>query len=448
MRQHAAERGGERHRLGGSGARSRCCAKRARASSADTTSRNCSCRAAARTRASRSASASGFDPARIAHCPSHGHGLTRPARPRIAFAVGRHQNPAVGLRQRLQRQIAARLAARRHRRRAAPARPRRGRRGRDLARKRQVSTGSLAAMLPASRASMRRPMVSQTASAASSRPGSSSTGCAPTKPKRRGLARRERDAVHRDAAGARQRVHAGVVAAAAGAADGDDGVGVSIGQGAISRIMPPRRAAPRRHGVDVACDQPRRADDDRLGTHRHDPQTRGSRTLTARRRRRQDGEIEWHAGARRRGAAAPSRRNRAPAGSTPSPGLTGASASARPSRPSPRRAARRCRSRPAAAARHRRAAAPRQAAPAHRRRRRACDRRRAPSRRAAPAARRAAPSARTSSASVACTACVKANHGAARPASPRRSISAKHLGERRQPCNRLDPSTPTPYTGA
>ena len=54
-------------------------------------------------------------------------------------------------------------------------------------------------------ASRRRPSVSQTASAASSRPGSSSTGRVPAKPKRRGLAGRQADAVHGKPAGARKR---------------------------------------------------------------------------------------------------------------------------------------------------------------------------------------------------------------------------------------------------
>ena len=64
-----------------SGERSRCRSKRARASSADTTSRNCSWRAAARTRASSSALASGRALRvslilQFSFYDSHGHGLT------------------------------------------------------------------------------------------------------------------------------------------------------------------------------------------------------------------------------------------------------------------------------------------------------------------------------------------------------------------------------------
>ena len=108
QRRRAPARGRARPRArrvsAGSGARSRWRSKRARASSAETTSRNCSCRAARRTAAMQIAArlfAGGSRPV------AHGHGLITTSRAgRIAFAVGRHQNPAVGLRQRRQRQIA------------------------------------------------------------------------------------------------------------------------------------------------------------------------------------------------------------------------------------------------------------------------------------------------------------------------------------------------------
>ncbi len=60
--------------------------------------------------------------------------------------------------------------------------------------------------------------------AASIRPGSSSTGAVAAHAEGRGLARRNRDAVRRHAAVLGERLHARVVASAAGAADGDDGV--------------------------------------------------------------------------------------------------------------------------------------------------------------------------------------------------------------------------------
>ena len=97
MRQHAAERARRARRSRpGSGDRSMCRAKRARASSAETTSRNCSCRAARRIAAMRSA----LDRFWLETC-GHGQGLTTTSvAGRIPFAFGRDQNPAIGLRQR------------------------------------------------------------------------------------------------------------------------------------------------------------------------------------------------------------------------------------------------------------------------------------------------------------------------------------------------------------
>ena len=103
-----------------SGDRSRCFSKRARASSADTTSRNCSCRAAARTRAISSASSLRSSALLMLVSRPRPH-LHRRAGG-ITFAVGRHQDPAVGARQRRQRQIFRRQRLEPVRRCAAPAR--------------------------------------------------------------------------------------------------------------------------------------------------------------------------------------------------------------------------------------------------------------------------------------------------------------------------------------
>src|SRR5262245_39528068 len=97
----------------GRGPRSRCCSKRTRASSADTTSRNCSCRAAARTRFIRSLSSTirGFLDSFIVQHP-------RPSSwPRpylngcsggISFAVCGDQNPSVRAGKRRQGKISDR----------------------------------------------------------------------------------------------------------------------------------------------------------------------------------------------------------------------------------------------------------------------------------------------------------------------------------------------------
>jgi len=112
---------------------------------------------------------------------------------------------------------------------------------------------------PVSRASRRRPIRSQTASAASRRPGSKRTGRDPDAPEGRRLPGRQRDPVDLEPAGLRERHHACVVVPAAGAADGNDRIRRFIAQ----RMFEPRTAcaaivlakhAPAR-GCDLAGDQ-------------------------------------------------------------------------------------------------------------------------------------------------------------------------------------------------
>ena len=67
------------------------------------------------------------------------------------------------------------------------------------------------------------------------RPGSSSTGRVADEAQRGGFAGRDADAVERDLADAGERAHARVVAAAAGAADGDDGVDAVVVQRGFER---------------------------------------------------------------------------------------------------------------------------------------------------------------------------------------------------------------------
>ncbi len=84
------------------GAKSRWLSKRLLASSAETTSRNCSCRAARRTASISAVSGFGRRLMAASWQRPHRHGDAGG----IAFAFGRHQHPAVGLRERLQRQKA------------------------------------------------------------------------------------------------------------------------------------------------------------------------------------------------------------------------------------------------------------------------------------------------------------------------------------------------------
>ncbi len=77
------------------------------------------------------------------------------------------------------------------------------------------------------------------------------------KSERGGLARRERHAMHGKPALARQRLHAGVVAAAAGAADRDDGVRAfrrQCGAEIAAGVVETRRAAA---ALDIARHQAR-----------------------------------------------------------------------------------------------------------------------------------------------------------------------------------------------
>ena len=121
-----------------------------------------------------------------------------------------------------------RLWARLCRRGSAPARPRHARAGkRPCARAWRVVVGvsSAAAGQPRQQGPAERQPDRQRRIEAA---GHQQHRAAPDDAEGRGLARRERDAVHLDAAEARQRAHARVVAAAAGAADGDDGVGALV----------------------------------------------------------------------------------------------------------------------------------------------------------------------------------------------------------------------------
>ena len=91
---------------------------------------------------------------------------------------------------------------------------------------------------------MRRPTVSQPASAASIRPGSSSTGRVPTKPSAVVSPGVMPMPWNCDPADAGQRAHARVVASAAGAADGDDGVGAVVVQRGFERDVAGDRRSP------------------------------------------------------------------------------------------------------------------------------------------------------------------------------------------------------------
>ena len=105
VRQHAAERRGERHALGGQRREIEMALEAlARLLGGHDFEELLLPRRAARTAASSSLSARG-----LCGFAAHGHGLTTTrGAGRIAFAVGRHQDPAFGARQRLHRQIAGR----------------------------------------------------------------------------------------------------------------------------------------------------------------------------------------------------------------------------------------------------------------------------------------------------------------------------------------------------
>ena len=153
----------------GSGDRSMCRTKRARASSAETTSRNCSWRAAWRMAASRSVGIG----VSLEACRSWQRSYHDLGAGRISFAFGRHQDPAVGLRQRRERQIARGYGLGRADRRSAPAPPRPGPRSTTILRASVamvagIGLGSRRKAAPA--CGGRAP--SHTANAASSRPGS------------------------------------------------------------------------------------------------------------------------------------------------------------------------------------------------------------------------------------------------------------------------------------
>ena len=182
---------------------------------------------------------------------------------------------------------------------------------------------------PASRASMRRPTVSQTRERGIEPSRQQQHRPRTDKAERGGLARRERDAMHLDAARARQRAHAGIVAARCRC---------RRSRRWRRRFPPPARrrdrgrrrpAAPRRRGVRYRSRSARGGGDDAAAAQRHHANAR----LT-------HGDAR-DAGAAKAARSMPRRRSPArrsgmpgslspPAGSTPSPGLTVASASARP----------------------------------------------------------------------------------------------------------------------
>ena len=97
--------------------------------------------------------------------------------------------------------------------------------------------------------------------------------------------------MHRQLAFARQRAHIGVVAATAGAADGDDGVGCAgtehRAEVAFGIVEPHRAAAP----FDIAGDQSRGGGDDGIAAPAR-TRRRGTRTLTADAGRRQHRQID------------------------------------------------------------------------------------------------------------------------------------------------------------
>ena len=176
----------------------------------------------------------------------------------------------------------------------------------------------------ARRASMRRPTVSQPASAASIRPGSSSTGRVPTNPSAVVSPGVMPMPWNCDLADAGERAHALVVAPAAGAADGDDHVGARRRSARLRASMSSVTAMPLSTSMALAISvaAPRMMSPAPARTTR----TRGWRTST----RSTPSAVSSATSIRRR--RAPASRNCRPAAasafgaSTPSPGATAASA--------------------------------------------------------------------------------------------------------------------------
>src|SRR5512139_2511722 len=208
----------------GSGLRSRCRSKRARASSADTTSRNCFWRAAARTRAIRSPSplGRGFRVSLILNDSWPRSYLNRRTG-RIPFAVCRHQYPAVGTRQRRQREIFA--CERLHLTGIAADRNEFGQSdGRsDFASKRQCLRGlTVAALRHGQPIKHSPPHPKPDRKRRVEPPGQQQHRRCADESDRRGFTRRECYTMHDEPAFAREHLHRVVVPPAAGAADCDD----------------------------------------------------------------------------------------------------------------------------------------------------------------------------------------------------------------------------------
>ena len=305
--------------------------KRACASSAETISRNCSWRAARRTASSSSASRP-VD-CSFAACRSwKGPQLDRRTG-RITFALGRHKDPADGARQRRQGKSSERQGL--DAGLACPDRHDLGEpdRRHDLAGQRH-SDGWCARAQPVRRAIRRRPTTSQTASAASSRPGSSRTGRDPTAPERRGITRPDAHAVHRHTPDAAERGYGGIVAATAGASDGDDRVAAIAAQHVDQRRRAVGRCAFARRDAALRFDAARDQRRDRI-VDAHRPSDWWSRCAAAARGPAPAGSRLRAQPPRRSDACGcPAMRSvrpasaSAPAASMPSPGAVDAIASA------------------------------------------------------------------------------------------------------------------------
>ena len=192
------------------------------------------------------------------------------------------------------------------RRCGAPARVRRGRRSRP-----PCAPASASPPDP----STRRPPASRSQQAPAERepdrergiepPGQQQHRPRPGKTECRGLAGRQADAVHGKPAVARQRLHAAVVASAAGAADGDNRIRALVPPSA-TRPRPCRRCLARSRRHDVRCRRRSAAPPmhDAAATQRQARERAGRERVTRKFPRRQAPRDRSRAAARRRGAAA------------------------------------------------------------------------------------------------------------------------------------------------
>ena len=139
----------------------------------------------------------------------------------------------------------------------------------DLAGERQdLHRFILAVLAAASRSSSRRPTTSQTLSAASSRPGRSSTGLAPTKPSAAVSPGRDCHAMNRKPSFARQDLHAVVVAAAARASNRDNRVNAFRRHRDVETAATVIESRNPATAFDIRHDQPGRRVDNAAATHR------------------------------------------------------------------------------------------------------------------------------------------------------------------------------------